>query len=75
LDIVKVTNNKKKPLTKNQRILSIIFIIFGGLFVFNEFAKRIDQEGQGQREGLREYCSRLLRADIHLYAQDKDCNK
>ena len=72
---MKVSNETRKPLTKNQKIIAIIFIIFGGLFVFNEFASRIDQEGQGKAESQRKYCDQLLEKNIHLYMEEEECHK
>lgn len=76
---MKVSNNnpnqKRKPLTRNQKIIAILFIVLGGLFVVNEFTKRINQEERWAEEYRKEYCDRLLEKNIHLYMEDKECRK
>lgn len=72
---MKVSNETRKPLTKNQKIIAILFIVLGGLFVVNEFTKRINQEERWAEEYRKEYCDRLLEKNIHLYMEDKECRK
>lgn len=75
---MKVSNNnpnqKRKPLTKNQKIIAIIFIILGGLFVVNEFAERINRESS-EPVWRKTYCDRLFQRDISLYLKDEECRK
>ena len=76
---MRVSNNNpnpnKKPLTKNQRIVVIILIILGCLFIVNQFTSRIDQEGQAKAEWQKKYCDQLLAKDIHLYMSEEKCRQ
>jgi len=71
---VRVPNKDRKPLTKNQKIICLIFIISGALFLLNEITWRIDQEREYKEtvkrleEERRNYCEsqkEILAPDVY----------
>lgn len=72
---MKVSNETRKPLTKNQKIIAIIFIIFGGLFLLNEFAWRVDQNAKYDK-WTEDYCFKFRQINPATYPKgDSICQK
>lgn len=61
-------NKNRKPLTKNQKIIAIIFIVGGGLFLLNQILFRIDQ-ARWENNPRKAYCDELLNENYSLYKQ------